>query len=278
MGSHRKPAPRSGGVGKRSSLALVGALLSGTVAIGTASAASAASGSTVALARSANGTAIVLVGGSRLVGFPFGPEHARVVQRDLNYDGVADLVVTNISAASPASSPSELAVYSVLTPKEGLPAMVDVGDGGRSVSRSIRGDRDNFGYGIGTGPPPCVFYDNRGPEDLGVFDYELNPGDEVNVWTHTFAVSGTPTSVTFVTYEIFSDNTSSTIDLDGITLTFASPPFAVCDAYPEGGIKRAFVLTGSDALIASDGAVTATFRENGDDVSLEGGGLLVRFP
>src|SRR6188474_1323374 len=36
-------------------------------------------------------------------------------------------------------------------------------------AKSKLGDKDNFGYGLGTGPAPCAFYDLREPEDVGVF-------------------------------------------------------------------------------------------------------------
>jgi hypothetical protein len=143
-------------------------------------------------------------------------------------------------------------------------------------SRSSLGDNDNFGYGIGTGPPPCAFYDNREPEDLGVFDYELTSGDEQDQWTHTFRVKGVPNRVALFTWEIFSDDPSSTIDLDGHTLQYASEPFAQC-TYPEGGVRRVHVLTGADALIAADGNVVVTFSENGDDISIDRAVLVVRF-
>jgi hypothetical protein len=129
------------------------------------------------------------------------------------------------------------------------------------------GDRDNFGYGLGTGPPPCSFFDNRGEGDYHVFDYETD-GDQTRVWTHHFTVTGTPTMVTLKVWEIFSDSKVATIDLDGHTFTFARKHFLGCD-YPEGGAKRTFVLTGSDALVAADGAVTVTFKENGDNIAVD---------
>ena len=51
--------------------------------------------------------------------------------------------------------------------------------------------------------------------------------------------------------------------------TVATAPFATCGDYGEGGIERNFVLSGSDALIAADGAVIVTFKENGDDIAVE---------
>ena len=136
------------------------------------------------------------------------------------------------------------------------------------------GDRDNFGYGLGTGPPPCAFFDNRGKGDYHVFDYET-PANQTRVWTHRFTVTGTPTMVTLKVWEMFSDGTDATIDLDGHTFTFATSHFAKCDNYPEGGRKRTFVLTGSDALVAADGAVTVTFKENGDNIAVDRSMLVV---
>jgi hypothetical protein len=61
------------------------------------------------------------------------------------------------------------------------------------------------------------------------------------------------------------------------TLRYAKKNFAACDAYPEGGVKRVQVLSGSDAQIAADGQVAVTFKENGDDVSLDRAVLIVTF-
>jgi hypothetical protein len=148
---------------------------------------------------------------------------------------------------------------------------------GINATTSKLGDNDNFGYGRGTGPPPCAFYDNREPEDLGVFDYELSGGDEVDTWTHTFAVTGTPVKITLTTWELFSDFEASTIDLDGTVLPYATAPFSTC-TYPEGGLQRVHVLKGAAAAaIAADGVIVVTFSENGDDISLDRANLKVAF-
>jgi len=249
----------------------------------------------VQLVKSAGAFEVVVTAGSqqsRIVGFGFrSSDRVRVSLDDVDGDGVKDVVVSNWLGASSgrpaagapagtgrASGVQDPAVFTIVTPPGGFAPLVDVGENGAgSVSRSRLGDRDNFGYGLGTGPPPCAFYDNRGRKDLGVFDYELTSGDEVNQWTHTFAVLGTPTQVKIKSWEIFSDGTASTIDLDGHTLQYAKAPFAPCNGYPEGGIKRVQVLTGADAAIASDGQVAVTFSENGDDVSLDRSILMVRF-
>src|SRR4051794_27281590 len=157
----------------------------------------------------------------------------------------------------------------------GSPSGVDT-VAAKSISKA--GDRDNFGYGLGTGPAPCAFFDNREPEDLGVFDVEQNPGDETQTWTHTFAVKGTPKRIKLTTWEIFADSgDDATIDLDGITLLFEQGKSAPCDGYPEGGVKNVFKLTGSDAAIAADGEIVVTFNENGDDISLDRAVLCVKF-
>ena len=151
------------------------------------------------------------------------------------------------------------------------------GPGTDAASSSKLGDNDNFGYGRGTGAPPCAFYDNREPEDLGVFDYELTSGDEVDTWTHTFAVTGTPVKVTLTTWEIFSDTPGSTIDLDGTVLPYATEPFELC-ASGEGGLMRVHTLKGAAAAaIAADGVIVVTFSENGDDISLDRANLRVAF-
>ena len=149
---------------------------------------------------------------------------------------------------------------------------------GGVVIRARRGDQDNFGYGFGSGPPPCDYYDNREEEDLGVFDYEFGHVEEVDTWTFTFDIAGTPDGLRLHVFEILSDFEASTIDMDGHTLNFAVAPFQSCGVYGEGGLGRQFVLSGSDAEIASDGLVTVTLDELGDDISLDYSRLVVRVP
>jgi len=147
-----------------------------------------------------------------------------------------------------------------------------------TVPTSKLGDRDNFGYGRGTGPAPapCAYFDNREPEDLGVFDYE-SPGSEEKTWTHTFPVTGTPKRVTLTTWEIFSDDSGAdTIELDGHVFPYA-PGGGTCDSYPEGGVERVHELIGADAAVAADGVIVVTFRENGDDISIDRATLKVKF-
>lgn len=60
---------------------------------------------------------------------------------------------------------------------------------------NLVGDEDGFGFGAGWNPPlQCDTFDNRGPEDVGVFD-QRQPGSQYNSicsfsgsWTHSFAV------------------------------------------------------------------------------------------
>ena len=140
------------------------------------------------------------------------------------------------------------------------------------------GDKDNFGYGVGTGAPPCAFYDNREPEDEGVFDYEpTGGGDENDSWTHSFGAVGSPTKVKVMFNQIFVDpGSAATLEIDGVVRTFAGEPTAVCDGYPEGGVKHVFTLTGADAAVAADGSVTVTLHENGDDISVDRSTLIVK--
>ena len=181
------------------------------------------------------------------------------------------------SDASPA--PGASSSISPISPTAGreVPGWAGVDVAAARVKSKV-GDKDNFGYGLGTGAPPCAFYDLREPEDVGVFDYEPSGGgDESDSWTHTFSVVGTPTKVRLTTYEIFVDPSSpSTIDIDGIVMDFSQGKTAVCDGYPEGGVKHVFVLTGSDALVAADGVVVVTLNENGDDIALDRAKLVVR--
>jgi hypothetical protein len=175
--------------------------------------------------------------------------------------GLASLVPTGWAGADPGASGIGVSRHPLHT--AALTA---------STVRSRAGDRDNFGYGIGSGPPPCVFFDNREHRDLHVFDYE-QPGQQTRVWTHTFAITGTPTLVKLKVWEIFSDGREATIDLDGHTFPLVRHNPSGCGY--EGGAKRVFTLAGSDALIAADGAVTVTFMENGDDIALDRSRLLV---
>jgi len=234
---------------------------------------------------------------SRITGFGFGAEPVWLGQEDVDRDGDLDIVVTNISSGgqanagdSPGSRSSSLtvqqgppspAVFAIIVPSEGLPPTLDVSEGGPGIGTfesSVRGDRDNFGYGPFV-VPPCVFFDNRQPQDLRVFDYESGGDDDhVNRWRHTFSLGGAPDSLVLHTTEIFSDRIASTIDLDGHTLGFATEPFAYCDQFGAHDVARNFVLSGSDAAIAADGAVIVTFRENGDDIALEYSQMTVHVP
>lgn len=249
--------------------------------------------------RSLDGRVEVLATGagwsSRITGFDFDAGPVWLGQHDFDHDGDADIVVSNVrsgaisdarespgavSAAAARPMPEGAAVYAIVVPAEGLAAALDVwarDNGIDAFESSVRGDRDNFGYGLGL-PPPCVYYDNREPVDLRVFDFEAADGDEIHGWRHTFSSGGTPDLLVLRTAEIFSDRVASTIDLDDHRLDFATEPFASCGNYPFGGITRVFVLSGSDAEIAADGAVLVTFRENDDDVSVEWSFMTIRVP
>jgi hypothetical protein len=249
--------------------------------------------------RSLDGRVEVLVTGagwsSRITGFDFDAGPVWLGQHDFDHDGDADIVVSNVrsgaisdarespgavSAAAARPMPEGAGVYAIVVPAEGLAAELDVSasdNGIDAFESSVRGDRDNFGYGLGL-PPPCVYYDNREPVDLRVFDFEAADGDEIHGWRHTFSSGGTPDLLVLRTAEIFSDRVASTIDLDDHRLDFATEPFASCGNYPFGGITRVFVLSGSDAEIAADGAVLVTFRENDDDVSVEWSFMTIRVP
>ena len=112
--------------------------------------------------------------------------------------------------------------------------------------------------------PPCVFYDNSEPEDVGVFDRELSGGDAVDTWTHTF----TPIIATAVFIEIperYSDFAASTISFDGGSeINFTSNGFAFC-----GEVVQTFYFSGAAASFANDGQINITFKENGDDISFD---------
>src|SRR6266545_3720192 len=64
-----------------------------------------------------------------------------------------------------------------------------------SAITNMLGDNDGFGFGYGWVPPQsCEVFDNRGPEDLGVFD-QRRPSSAFNSicnfvgrWNHSFAV------------------------------------------------------------------------------------------
>jgi hypothetical protein len=232
---------------------------------------------------------------SRISGFDFDAGSVWLGQHDFDHDGDADIVVSNVRSGALADAtespgpvtagasrpmPEAAAVYAIVVPAEGLAPALDVAadDNGTDVfESSLRGDRDNFGYGLGL-PPPCVYYDNREPQDLLVFDFEEADGDSIHGWRHTFSTAGTPDLLVLRTAEIFSDRVASTIDLDDHRLDFATEPFAACGNYPFGGVTRNFVLSGSDAEIAADGAVLVTFRENDDDVSVEYSWMTIRVP
>lgn len=250
--------------------------------------------------RSLDGRAEVLATGagwsSRITGFDFDAGPVWLGQHDFDHDGDADIVVSNVrsgaisdarespgavSAAAARPMPEGAAVYAIVVPAEGLAAELDVSareNGIDAFESSVRGDRDNFGYGPGL-PPRCLFYDNREPVDLRVFDFEaIGRLDGILGWRHTFSSGGTPDLLVLRTAEIFAERVASTIDLDDHRLDFATEPFGICGNYPVGGITRVFVLSGSDAEIAADGAVLVTFRENDDDVSVEWSFMTIRVP
>jgi Thrombospondin type 3 repeat len=112
--------------------------------------------------------------------------------------------------------------------------------------------------------PPCVFYNNSEPEDVGVFDRELSGGDAVDAWTHTF----TPIAATEVFVEIperYSDFVASTISFDGgAEISFVTNGFALC-----GEVVQTFYFSGAAASFANDGQINIVFKENGDDISFD---------
>ena len=184
-------------------------------------------------------------------------------------------VASSDTGASPANGPSAPAPDTAGRERVGWAGV----DGTAAKVKSKVGDDDNFGYGLGTGAPPCAFYDLRETEDVGVFDYEPTAGgDENDSWTHEFDISGTPKRVTLVVNEIFVDAGSpSVIDLDGKQLDFSQGKTAVCDAYGESGVTHKFVLKKAKAAIAADGVVVVTLHENGDDIALDRATLTVKY-
>ncbi|MEO0973238.1 MAG: hypothetical protein AAFX85_09090 [Pseudomonadota bacterium] len=164
-------------------------------------------------------------------------------------------------------------------PWGGLPARHDFATPlGGLASGDVRGDRDNFGFGVNFGVPPCNFFNNLEPEDLRVFDYERGVSDQIKQWDHEFEVLGVPTAVLLLINEIFSDDgLSAFISLDGKGIRVANNNFSECFAYPPGGTTRLYLLLGDDASIAADGAVTVRMAENGDNIALEWSVLSVQF-
>lgn len=149
----------------------------------------------------------------------------------------------------------------------------DVQLSSRSTSvTSVAGDMDNFGYG-GTDNPPCVFYDLSEPvDDLGIFDRELESGDETDSWTQDFTANANycagmqVSSVTIKVREFFSDYTVlSTLSIDGNVIYFTPEMTSLCDA----PVIQTFTFTGSAASFASDGIINFIFSENGDDIVID---------
>jgi hypothetical protein len=146
-----------------------------------------------------------------------------------------------------------------------LPAQAD-------VLVSLVGDMDNFGYG-GMDNPPCVFYDLSEPEDVGVFDRELTSGDEVDVWSHLFALppGATINSATLDIPEKFSDFSASTLDIDGTgPVDFTMGVFTGCGPFAIHSFSVA------PALLA-DGALGLVFAENTDNIALDYSLLTIDF-
>lgn len=247
--------------------------------------------------------------GGRIIGLVYA-EHDQVAVRwvDLNGDGRQDLVVSNAlpvrgqaggpvpvpgpgapsgtmlaTAGATSASGGMVTVYNIVTPAEGLPKQLDLDDLGdftadsAPFARSIVGDHDNFGFRFRRGTMPCVFYDRREEEDLGIFDHEVDDAsDQIQKWTHAFEVAGRPIMVKLVTQENFSDRAGSTVRMDRVSMPYAVEPFAGCATEP-GGLRRVFVLNGSDARIAADGEVTVVFKEGGDNIVLDHARLVVKF-
>lgn len=132
--------------------------------------------------------------------------------------------------------------------------------------QNLVGDMDNFGYGVGNSVP-CAYFDNREPEDIGVFDFE-GIGNQTKNWTHNLSLpaGATVTSVVVEVREIFSDPTGSDqIVIDGTTLPFNINGNSNCGP----AISQVFEFTGVDAAFAADGTIDIQFLENGDDIALD---------
>jgi hypothetical protein len=134
---------------------------------------------------------------------------------------------------------------------------------------SLVGDKDNFGYG-GTDNPPNEYYDLSEAEDVGVFDRELNDGDEIDRWVHTFTLDAAVVSASISIPEIFSDFAASTISFDGqAPVLFAQGTFSNAGPF----IVRTFNI---DPALLADGELTVEFLENGDDVALDYSELTIK--
>ncbi|HEX9694737.1 MAG TPA: hypothetical protein VGB64_00320 [Actinomycetota bacterium] len=139
---------------------------------------------------------------------------------------------------------------------------------------NLAGDIDDFGYGLGN-PIPCVFFDNSGPGDLGVFDRELTSGDEVEAWTHTLGLpaGATVSSVFIEIREIFSDFDASSLTVDGTTMPFVVNGPSFCGP----PVVQTFEFTGGAAAFANDGIIDLVFNENGDDIGLDWSRVTVEY-
>ena len=135
------------------------------------------------------------------------------------------------------------------------------------------GDEDNFGFGAGG--VDCAFFDNSDLViDLGIFDLELNGGDEVVGWEHDFREDPrfgdgfVADSVLVEIRETFSDNVGSLLYIDGVEVPFVDQPACQsgCNCSP---VVRSFYFTGEDAAFANDGMIQIVFSEQGDDIALD---------
>lgn len=138
---------------------------------------------------------------------------------------------------------------------------------------SIAGDEDNFGYGPGWVPPQtCEVFDNRGPEDLGVFDQrEPTPGKYDSIctfsggWQQSFTVPAGGVGQFTVTMRILgSEGAATTCFFSPCGCTTANPQLFI-NGVPQPGFfsdpgcahitEWSKTFQGADAAIAAGGAL-----------------------
>lgn len=193
---------------------------------------------------------------------------------------VAPYCVAQQTDGAPGSGTWQPPAGVKVTPSKKEPGAVVVDATRRGVATvqgfglaSIAGDEDNFGYGGGWTPPlSCEVFDNRGPEDLGVFDQREPVAGQYNSictfngsWSQSFAVPPGGLGQFRVQLRILGGSGST-------AFCFASP-CACATASPAlfiNGVQQ-------DNFFYDPGCATITYWEKtfqGADASIAAGGTL----
>lgn len=206
-------------------------------------------------------------------GFGITPfDDVAVEAEDMNDDGQTDVTVR-------VQTPEGRTLHHILL-TDALPPLLDLAAGPAFVS--LISDEDGFGFG--PGGELCTFFDHGEPEDVGVFDKEIQ-GFEIDAWSHdvsVFAPSLTGSAlVTLEIREMFSEDS-----FDSKLVVESTKAFSFERAGSDCGSGDCFtcalgtvhVYAGvlDDLSSFLDGAVSVDFEEGGDDIALDWSRLTIQ--